>query len=576
MYQCSPALERAAADLFGIFSAGTCNIGEKRRLGRAAMTRGAAMETFDFVVVGGGSGGCAVAGRLSEDPQTSVALLEAGGRNDNWVVTTPGALVLMVAGKVNNWALETVPQAGLQGRIGYQPRGKGLGGSSAINAMVYIRGHRADYDHWAALGNSGWSYADVLPYFKRSEDNADFDGAYHGKGGPLAVNRLCSDNPVQQIFLQAAREAQFRIREDFNAEEQEGLGTYQVTQKNGERWSAARAYIHPHIAGRPNLKVETKAHATRILFEGKRAVGVEIRQGKEVRQFRARREVIVAAGAFHTPHLLMLSGIADGMVLARHGIETVHHLPGVGQNLQDHPDFIFCYTSDDPNFTGISFKGLPRIFRAIGQYRRERRGPMTSNFAECGGFLKTRPDLDVPDIQLHFGMAMVDDHGRKRHWGSGFSCHVCLLRPKSRGSVSLKSSDPMQPPVIDPNFFGDPADLDSMVAGYKTTQRLMETPAMKGLQKKDMFTAGIASDDDIRAVLRARVDTVYHPVGTCKMGVDDPMAVVDPTLKVRGVEGLRIVDASVMPTLIGGNTNAPTIMIGEKAADMIKAELRLH
>jgi choline dehydrogenase-like flavoprotein len=484
MYQRSPALERAAADLFGIFSGGTCNIAEKTA-GAGDNGQGeAAMETFDFVVVGGGSGGCAVAGRLSEDPQTSVALLEAGGRNDNWVVTTPGALVLMVAGKVNNWALQTVPQPGLQGRIGYQPRGKGLGGSSAINAMVYIRGHRADYDHWAALGNSGWSYADVLPYFKRSEDNADFDGAYHGKGGPLAVNKLRSDNPVQQVFLQAAREAQFRIREDFNAEEQEGLGTYQVTQKNGERWSAARAYIHPHIDSRPNLKVETNAHATRILFEGKRAVGVEVRQGKELRQFRARREVIVAAGAFHTPHLLMLSGIADGMVLARHGIETVHHLPGVGQNLQDHPDFIFCYTSDDPNFTGISFRGLPRIFRAIGQYRRERRGPMTSNFAECGGFLKTRPDLELPDIQLHFGMAMVDDHGRKRHWGTGFSCHVCLLRPKSRGSVFLKSPDPMQPPVIDPNFFGDPADLDSMVAGYKTTQRLMETPAMKSLQRK--------------------------------------------------------------------------------------------
>jgi len=535
-----------------------------------------AMETFDFVVVGGGSGGCAVAGRLSEDAQTSVALLEAGGRNDNWVVTTPGALVLMVSGRVNNWALETVPQPGLQGRIGYQPRGKGLGGSSAINAMVYIRGHRADYDHWAALGNSGWSYSDVLPYFKRSEDNADFDGAYHGKGGPLAVNKLRSDNPVQQIFLQAAREAQFRIRDDFNGEEQEGLGTYQVTQKDGERCSAARAYIHPHIASRPNLKVETQAHATRILFEGKRAVGVEIRKGKELRQVRARREVIVAAGAFHTPHLLMLSGMADGMVLARHGIETVHHLPGVGQNLQDHPDFIFCYTSDDPNFTGISFQGLPRIFRAIGQYRRERRGPMTSNFAECGGFLKTRPDLELPDIQLHFGMAMVDDHGRKRHWGTGFSCHVCLLRPKSRGSVALAAPDPMQPPVIDPNFFGDPADLESMVAGYKTTQRLMDTPAMKSLRKKDMFTAGVASDDDIRAVLRARVDTVYHPVGTCKMGVNDSMAVVDPKLKVHGVDGLRIVDASVMPTLIGGNTNAPTIMIGEKAADMIKAELRLH
>ena len=533
-------------------------------------------DSFDFIVVGGGSGGCAVAARLSEDPQTSVALLEAGGRNDNWVVTTPGALVLMVAGKVNNWALETVPQAGLDGRIGYQPRGKGLGGSSAINAMVYIRGHRSDYDHWAALGNRGWSYADVLPYFKRSEDNADFDGEYHGKGGPLAVNRLCSDNPVQQIFLEAAREAQFRIREDFNAEEQEGLGIYQVTQRGGERWSAARGYIHPHIGKRSNLRVETQAHATRLLFEGKRAVGVEYRQGKELRQLRARRDVILSSGAFHSPQLLMLSGVGDSEALARHGIATVHHLPGVGQNLQDHPDFIFCYTSDSPNFTGISFSGLPRIFRAIGQYRRERRGPMTSNFAECGGFLKTRPDLEVPDIQLHFGMAMVDDHGRKRHWGSGFSCHVCLLRPKSRGHVGLRSAEAIQPPVIDPNFFGEPDDLEAMVAGYKTTRRLMETPALRALQKKDMFTAGVRSDDDIRAVLRARVDTVYHPVGTCKMGVGDTMAVVDPKLKVYGVEGLRVVDASIMPTLIGGNTNAPTIMIGEKAADMIKAELRAN
>ncbi len=541
---------------------------EKKMQGGNTLT-----DTFDFVVVGAGSGGCTVAGRLSEDAATSVALLDAGGACDNWVVTTPGALVLMVAGNVNNWAFNTVPQKGLNGRIGYQPRGKGLGGSSAINAMVYIRGHRADYDHWAALGNTGWAYADVLPYFKRSENNADFDGEYHGKDGPLAVNRLRSGNPVQQIFLQAAQEAQFRIREDFNAEDHEGLGIYQVTQKNGERWSAARAYVHPHMNKRANLRVETQAHATRILFEGKRAIGVAYRQGQELKQLRARREVILAAGAFQSPQLLMLSGVGDAAALGKHGIESRHHLPGVGQNLQDHPDFIFSYMSDNPNFAGLSLKGMPRLVRAILQYRRERRGPLTSNFAECGGFLKTRPDLDIPDIQLHFGMAMVDDHGRKRHGGAGFSCHVCLLRPKSRGSVALASNDPMQAPLIDPNFLGENDDLEAMVAGFKTTRRLMETPALRALQKKEMFTAGVTTDDDIRALLRERVDTVYHPVGTCRMGLD-AMAVVDPKLKVHGVEALRVVDASIMPTLIGGNTNAPTIMIGEKAADMIRAEVR--
>ena len=532
-------------------------------------------DTFDFVIVGAGSGGSTLAGRLSEDRNTSVVLLDAGGKNDNWVVTTPFALVLMVAGTVNNWAFNTVPQKGLNGRIGYQPRGKGLGGSSAINAMVYIRGHRADYDHWASLGNAGWSYSDVLPYFKRAEDNADFDGEYHGKGGPLAVNRLRTDNPVQETFLQAAREAQFRLREDFNADDHEGLGIYQVTQKNGERWSAARAYVHPHMGSRPNLRVETFAHATRILFEGKRAVGVEYMQGKEKKVVRARREVIVACGAFQSPQLLMVSGVGDAAALGKHGIASVHHLPGVGQNLQDHPDFVFGYMSDSPHFNGISFKALPRLLRAIGQFRRERRGPMTSNFAECGGFLKTRPDLDIPDIQLHFGMAMADDHGRKRHRGTGFSLHVCLLRPKSRGGVTLGSADPLAAPAIDPNFFGDPADLETMVAGFKTTRRLLETPALRSLQKKDMFTADVKTDDDIRAVLRARSDTVYHPVGTCKMG-SDPLAVVDSNLKVHGLERLRVVDASIMPTLIGGNTNAPTIMIGEKAADMIRAEIRAN
>jgi choline dehydrogenase-like flavoprotein len=327
-------------------------------------------DTFDYVVVGAGSGGCAVASRLSEDPNVSVALLEAGGKDDNWVVTTPGALIFMVSGPVNNWAFETVPQPGLNGRKGYQPRGKGLGGSSSINAMCYIRGHKADYDHWAAMGNTGWSYADVLPYFKRSEDNSELDGAYHGKGGPLSVTKLQSDNPVQEIYLQAAREAQFRINEDFNGAEQEGLGVYQVTQKNGERWSAARGYIHPFMENRKNLHVITGAHATRILFDGKRATGIEYRQGKETKRVIARREVILGLGAFQTPQLLMLSGIGDKDELARHGIASVHHLPGVGKNLHDHPDFVFGFRSDNPNFTGLTLKGIGRIIKSIFQYRR--------------------------------------------------------------------------------------------------------------------------------------------------------------------------------------------------------------
>ncbi len=529
-------------------------------------------DTFDFVVVGAGSGGCAVAGRLSEDAGTSVALLDAGGKNDDWRITTPFALALQF--KHANWAFDTVPQKGLNGRIGYQPRGKGLGGSSAINAMVYIRGHRWDYDHWASLDNTGWSYADVLPYFKRSENNADFEGEYHGKSGPLRVNKLRTGSPVHEIFRQAAQEAQFRVREDFNAEDHEGLGTYQVTQENGERWSAARAYVHPHIGNRANLRVETSAQATKILFEGKRAVGVEYVQGKQKKTIRARREVILASGAFQSPHLLLLSGVGDGAELSKHGIASIHNLPGVGANLQDHPDFVFVYASDYPHFVHASLGRLPSLFRAFQQYRRERRGLLTTNFAECGGFLKTSPDLEVPDIQLHFVIAMLDDHGRKRHKEAGFSCHVCLLRPKSRGTVALNSADPLAAPRIDPNFLGEADDLEAMVAGFKTTRRLMETPALRALQKKDMFTADVKTDDDIRAILRNRVDTVYHPVGTCKMG-SDAMAVVDPKLKVHGLDGLRVVDASIMPTLIGGNTNAPTIMIGEKAADMIKAEIRV-
>lgn len=527
-------------------------------------------QAFDYVIVGGGSAGSVLAGRLSEDPGVSVALLELGKAGDNWMVKVPAAMVLGIAVKANLLALETVPQAGLNGRCGYQPRGKALGGSSAVNAMVYIRGHHTDYDHWAALGNTGWSFQDVLPYFKRSEANEQFRDDLHGTDGPLAVGPIRTDNPVHQAWLAAAREAGYPLIDDFNGPEQEGIGIYQVTQRNGERWSAARAYLHPHMNTRSSLKVELQAQAQRILFDGKRAAGVEFVQGGVTRVVRARREVILCGGAFQSPQLLQLSGIGDGDELQRHGIRTLHHLPGVGQNLQDHPDFVFGYKTESLDMLGISFPGTARMWQEIKRYRAVRRGMITSNFAEGGGFLKTRPDLAAPDIQLHLVTALVEDHARKLNLGHGFSCHVCLLRPKSRGSVRLASADPRAVPLIDPNFLGEEGDVRDLLTGFKMTRKLMDAQPLASLRTQDCFTAHVRTDDDIVQVLRDRVDTVYHPVGSCKMGVD-AMAVVDPQLRVHGVEGLRVVDASIMPTLIGGNTNAPTIMIAEKAVDMIRA-----
>ena len=531
-------------------------------------------QSFDYIVVGGGSGGCVVAGRLSEDPNLTVCVLEAGGHGNGLVVNVPAGAVAMMPTRINNWAFDTVPQAGLGGRTGYQPRGKALGGSSAINAMVYIRGHRSDYDHWAALGNQGWSYDDVLPYFRLSEHNERFDDAWHGRDGPLWVSDLRTGNPFHERYLEAARQAGLPLTDDFNGAQQEGIGIYQVTQKQGERWSAARAYLLPHIGRRSNLTVETHAQVRRILFEGRRAVGVEVLQNGTVRTLRARREVLLAAGAFQTPQLLMLSGVGPMHELARFGIQTVQHLPGVGRNLQDHPDFIFGYRTRSIDTMGVSLRGSMRMLREILRFRSERRGMLTTNFAEGGGFLKTQPGLDAPDIQLHFVVALVDDHARRLHAGHGLSCHVCLLRPRSRGAVTLRSNDPAAAPLIDPAFFDDPRDVDDMVAGFKITRRLMQTPALAKWITRDLFTPNVKSDDDIRAVLRQRTDTVYHPVGTCRMGRDE-MAVVDPQLRVRGLEGLRIVDASVMPTLIGGNTNAPTIMIGEKAVDLIRGVSRV-
>ena len=526
---------------------------------------------LDYIIIGGGSAGSVLAARLTEDPAIQVALLEAGPADSNVLIHCPAGLALLAKTGDANWKFETVAQPGLNGRKGYQPRGKVLGGSSSVNAMIYARGQREDYDHWAAEGNPGWSFDEVLPYFKKSEHNERGADAFHATGGPLNVKDLTSPNKFGPEFVKAGVQAGFKENRDFNGADQEGVGPFQVTHKNGERFSAAKAYLTPNLS-RPNLHVITGAHTTRILMERKRAAGVEYQQGGEVKQLKCAREVLLCAGALQSPQILMLSGIGPHAHLLESGIATLHDLPGVGENLHDHPDVVLV--ADAPHLKdlfGISLSGMVKAIKGIFEWRKHRTGMLTTNFAETGGFIKSQASEATPDLQLHFVIGKLVNHGRTTTFGHGFSCHVCLLRPVSRGSVKLASKAPNDAPLIDPNFLGERDDMDRLMRGFKIMRNILGQKALASYGGKEIAaSASAVTDLQIEHFIRDHADTIYHPVGTCRMG-NGPLDVVDAQLKVRGIEGLRVVDASIMPRIVSGNTNAPVIMIAEKAADMIKA-----
>ena len=532
-------------------------------------------EEFDFIVIGGGPGGCVCASRLTEDTDLSAVLVESGPDRRGLMADQPalGTLALMPRKSSNNWGLQTESDPGLNNRSDYHSLGRGLGGGSSINTLMYMRGNRADYDEWATLGNPGWSYSEVLPYFIKSENNQTHHNEFHGNDGPMWVEELRTDNPYHGLVKQACKEAGFPYNPDFNGADQEGYNSTQVCMKNGVRWHVGKAYIHPYLDQRPNLTMLVETDCTRILFEGKRAVGVEIVHRGTRRTLRCRKEVIVSGGGILSAKLLQLSGVGDASDLQALGIPVVHHLPAVGKQLQDHLDVVLGYhIPADPHLLGISPTGIAALWKGVWRWKNEQRGLLATNFAELTGFTQLEPGTRRPEIQYEFVIALAMDHGRDVFFKHGMSVHVLLLNPKSTGTVKLASADYTVDPLVDFRYLSHPDDLPTFIKGIKASAAIMETPTFKTRIKRDLFTAHCNTDAHWEQFVRNSGGTNYHPVGSCRMGPDASDSVVDARLRIHGMEGIRVIDCSIMPRIVRGNTMAPSVMIGEKGADMIKQD----